>query len=239
MAPEADTVDDGDDEAARAARKEARRLKRERKAAAAAAAAAEEAEKEEAAATLPGKAKKALKRKQPASAEGDDAPPVAAATGKAARKVKDVAGATTPAQNFDAQPQRKAASAPGGAAARGGTGGAATSVANGDAGAGEGELHEVFVKFLPRDVTESEVEKLFSPCGKLARPPVLLRHYDTGAPKGAGWVTFTTAAAAKAALSRNGAPMRGRQFPVIGPACTTDDATLQPQQHKLLAEKYP
>lgn len=88
--------------------------------------------------------------------------------------------------------------------------------------ASSSDVHEVFVKFLPRDVDEAELAGLFSHCGPLAKPPVLLRDFASGAPKGAGWVTFTTAAAAQTALKRNGHPLRGRHLEVTLATCRRD-----------------
>ena len=84
----------------------------------------------------------------------------------------------------------------------------------GGAGADESESCEVFVKFLPRDADEAEVAALFAPCGALAKPVSLLRDFASGAPKGAGWVTFASPSSAHAALKLNGAPLRGRHLEV-------------------------
>jgi len=88
---------------------------------------------------------------------------------------------------------------------------------------------EVFVKFLPRDVDETELEKLFAHCGPLAKPPVLLRDFATNAPKGAGWVTFETPASALAALGRNGHPLRGRHLEVSLATCRRERPGLRGQ----------
>jgi len=94
---------------------------------------------------------------------------------------------------------------------------------------GPAEVHEVFVKFLPRDVTEAELSALFRPCGALAKPPMLLRDYATGAPKGAGWVTFSSAAAARQALTLNGHPLRGRHLEVSAATCRKERPGLRGQ----------
>ena len=79
---------------------------------------------------------------------------------------------------------------------------------------------ELFIKYLPHDVTEAELVALFSPCGPLARPPALLRDFHSGQPKGCGWVTFSTAAGAQRALrERQGAPMRGRHLALSVATC--------------------
>ena len=92
-------------------------------------------------------------------------------------------------------------------------------------------VHEVFVKFLPRDVTDEEVTKLFSPCGTLAKPPVLMRDYATGMPKGAGWVTFQTKAGADKALAQlNGYGLRGRHLQVTHATFRKESPGLRGQQ---------
>jgi 16S rRNA (cytosine1402-N4)-methyltransferase len=79
---------------------------------------------------------------------------------------------------------------------------------------------ELFIKYLPRDVTEDELASLFAPCGPLAKPPALLRDFATGAPKGCGWVTFATAEGAQRALrERQGHALRGRHLDLSVATC--------------------
>jgi hypothetical protein len=114
--------------------------------------------------------------------------------------------------------------------------GPATAVGSGAVGAAAAAANaanagssEVFVKFLPRDVDEAELAALFSHCGPLAKPPVLLRDYTTGAPKGAGWLTFDGPAGALAALGRNGHPLRGRHLEVSLATCRRERPGLRGQ----------
>jgi 16S rRNA (cytosine1402-N4)-methyltransferase len=85
----------------------------------------------------------------------------------------------------------------------------------GDAASG----YEIFIKFLPRDVTETELETIFAPCGALAKPPALLRDFATGAPKGCGWVTFATSAGAAGCLAMDGYALRGRHLALSAATC--------------------
>jgi len=69
-------------------------------------------------------------------------------------------------------------------------------------------------RYLPRDCDEEEATKLFSPCGKLAKPISVLKDFATGLPKGACFVTFESSAGAAAALKMNGRPIRGRHLEI-------------------------
>jgi RNA recognition motif-containing protein len=78
-----------------------------------------------------------------------------------------------------------------------------------------GEFRELFIKFLPKDVTEAEVEGIFGGCGDLDGPPVLQRDFSSNKPLGFGWVTYVRHADAAVALQTlNGHSLRGRHLDV-------------------------
>lgn len=76
------------------------------------------------------------------------------------------------------------------------------------------EGYEVFLKYLPHSANEGEVYKYFSDCGAIAGPARLLRDPQTGAAKGAGFITFVDEAGRLEALKRDGARFGGRNVSV-------------------------
>lgn len=94
-------------------------------------------------------------------------------------------------------------------------------------------VHEVFVRYLPRDCNEEETQKIFASCGPLAKPVSLLRDFNTGQPKGAAFLTFTEAEGLAKALKMNGKPVRGRHLEVTVATCRKERPGLRGQQQEL------
>ncbi|GAX82094.1 hypothetical protein CEUSTIGMA_g9522.t1 [Chlamydomonas eustigma] len=97
----------------------------------------------------------------------------------------------------------------------------------------EDGVYELFVRYLPRDCDEEEATRLFSPCGELAKPISLLRDFNTGAPKGACFVTFQTAEGASNGLKLNGKALRGRHLEVTVAVCRRERPGLRGQQQAI------
>ena len=68
----------------------------------------------------------------------------------------------------------------------------------------EQEGYEVFVKYLPKNVDESDIADFFKRCGELKEEVNLLRDQTTGSSKGAGFLTFRNAESREKALAMDG-----------------------------------
>ena len=68
----------------------------------------------------------------------------------------------------------------------------------------EEEGYEVFVKYLPKNVDESDIADFFKHCGELKEEVNLLRDQATGNSKGAGFLTFRTIQSRENALAMDG-----------------------------------
>ena len=68
----------------------------------------------------------------------------------------------------------------------------------------EQEGYEVFVKYLPKNVDESDIADFFKRCGELKEEVNLLRDQTTGSSKGAGFLTFRNVGSREKALAMDG-----------------------------------
>lgn len=68
----------------------------------------------------------------------------------------------------------------------------------------EQEGYEVFVKYLPKNVDESDIADFFRRCGELKEEVNLLRDQTTGSSKGAGFLTFRNVESREKALAMDG-----------------------------------
>jgi len=68
----------------------------------------------------------------------------------------------------------------------------------------EQEGYEVFVKYLPKNVDESDIADFFKLCGELKEEVNLLRDQTTGNSKGAGFLTFKAVESREKALAMDG-----------------------------------
>lgn len=95
------------------------------------------------------------------------------------------------------------------------------------------QVHEAFIRFLPRDCDEQETQQIFSSCGPLAKPVSLLRDFNTGQSKGAAFVTFIDEQGLAKALKMNGKAIRGRHLEVTQATSRKERPGLRGQQQEL------
>ena len=153
---------------------------------------------------------------------------------KKAKKAEERAAAGAPESGGDAAPKkkgkkRKAAPAPPPPAKP--AGGHKTydatllKKAKGDYDGPLSPPYEVFLKYLPPDATEAQVEAFFAGCGALALKPKLMRDHKTGRVI-RGFVRFADEAGIRAALRRDLARLGGRSVSVtVATTCGTMQAS--------------
>jgi len=86
--------------------------------------------------------------------------------------------------------------------AKGGKGGKVGKGGKDDRGKGGGTEFEVFIKGIPADTTEDDLQKLFSPCGAIDKLSMPTR--GSGLNKGFAWIGFLTKEGFDKALELNG-----------------------------------
>ena len=75
------------------------------------------------------------------------------------------------------------------------------------------QQNKLYVGNFPYSVDETQLRGIFSPYGEITELALIMDR-DTGRPKGFGFVTFATQAAAEKALEQNGKDLGGRPLKV-------------------------
>jgi RNA recognition motif-containing protein len=75
------------------------------------------------------------------------------------------------------------------------------------------EQNKLYVGNLPYSVAEDQLRGIFSQYGEISQLNLIMDR-DTGRPKGFGFITFATQAAAEKALEQNGKDLGGRPLKV-------------------------
>lgn len=75
------------------------------------------------------------------------------------------------------------------------------------------EQNKLYVGNFPYSVDEAQLRGIFSPYGEITELALIMDR-DTGRPKGFGFITFATQAAAEKALEQNGKDLGGRPLKV-------------------------
>lgn len=75
------------------------------------------------------------------------------------------------------------------------------------------EQNKLYVGNFPYSVDEAQLRGIFSQYGEISELALIMDR-DTGRPKGFGFLTFATQAAAEKALEQNGKDLNGRPLKV-------------------------
>ena len=75
------------------------------------------------------------------------------------------------------------------------------------------QQNKLYVGNLPFSVDEAQLRAVFAPYGEISELALIMDR-DTGRPKGFGFVTFASQAAAEKALEQNGKDLGGRPLRV-------------------------